>query len=165
MKPVALPQNSPDHAVYKDLFLLEGACSRFVLHCIISTGCNCFIFGSTVSMFVPPATPPNPDQGRFLYLLWFFILPCTYSSLRFLNAHTEGARGDQVGRAKSASRSNIKGNLLVGPKKQEHKARDRTTAWVRCCLHFFLTFKFCWFLAKQSSSTPLFCCTAWHMGS
>lgn len=65
LKPVALPQNSPDHAVYKDQFLLEGACSRLVLHCIISTGCNCFISGSTVSMFVPPATPPTPTRAGF----------------------------------------------------------------------------------------------------
>lgn len=65
LKPVALPQNSPDHAVYKDQFLLEGACSRLVLHCIISTGCNCFISGSTVSIFVPPATPPTPTRAGF----------------------------------------------------------------------------------------------------
>ena len=145
-------------------FLREPAAG---LSCTVSSA-RAVIVSSLVPLsacLCPPPPSPNPDQGRFLYLLWFFILPCTYSSLRFLNAHTEGARGDQVGRAKSASRSNIKGNLLVGPKKQEHKARDRTTAWVRCCLHFFLTFKFCWFLAKQSSSTPFFCCTAWHMGS
>ena len=78
-----------------------------------------------------------PLQGRFLHLfLWSFILSSAYSSLRPLNAHTEGARGDQVGKAKSTSRSSIKENLLVGPKKQEHKARGHITAWVRCCLHF-----------------------------
>ena len=168
LKPVALPQNSPDHAVYRDLFLLERACSKLVLHCRISTGCNCFILGSTVNMFAPPAPTP-PRQGRFLCSLCFSGSSscCTYSSLRLLNAPTEGARGDQVGKAKSASRSYVKGNLLVRPTKQECKPRGCTTAWVRCCLQFFLTFKFSSFLQNNPFFFffPLFCHTAWHMGS
>ena len=103
-------------------------------------------------MFAPPA-PTLPRQGRFLYSLCFSGSSscCTYSSLRLLNAPTEGARGDKAGKAKSASRSYIKGNLPVRPTKQECKPRGCTTAWVRCCLHFFfLTFKISSFVAKQS---------------
>ena len=148
-------------------FLREPAAS---LSCTVAS-----VQAVIVSSLVPPSTclrppaPTPPRQGRFLCSLCFSSSSscCTYWSLRLLNAPTEGARGDQVGKAKSASRSYVKGNLLVRPTKQECKPRGCTTAWVRCYLHFFLTFKFSSFLAKQSFFFffPLFCHTAWHMGS
>ena len=64
LKPVSLPQNSPDHAVHKDLFLLERACSS--LSCTVSS-VRAVIVWSLVppSACLRPPPPPCPARAGF----------------------------------------------------------------------------------------------------